>query len=126
MRTPSHVYVGQASNILADALEALDEHERKTIQTWLSPDTIDLDSALEETRSRAEELQARSVMKRWSWTYHGRQVFVQDQADKLVCFIDKFKSVGEAVAIIDPVHIGLPGAGVRSIIEVDRPDATAM
>jgi hypothetical protein len=94
----SHVYTAHSSNMLADALEALDEHERKTIRAWLSRDTIKIDAALEEAHGKAEEL--------------------QDQADKLVRFIDKFKSVGDAVANIDPVHIGLPWAGIRSILEV--------
>jgi hypothetical protein len=114
----SHIYTAHSSNMLADALEALDDHERKTIRAWLSRDTIKIDAALEEAHGRAEELQARSAMKKWCWTYQGRQVYVQDQADKLVRFIDKFKSVGDAVANIDPVHIGLPWAGIRSILEV--------
>jgi hypothetical protein len=104
--------------MLADALEALDNRERKTIRAWLSPDTIKVDVALEEARSKAEELQVQSAIKKWSWTYRDRQVYVQDQANKLLRFIDKFKSVGDAVANIDPVHIGLPWAGVRFILEV--------
>jgi hypothetical protein len=104
--------------ILADALEALDEPERETLRALLSPNTIKVGAALNEAYSIAKELQARSAMKRWSWTYRGRQVYVQDQADKLVRFIDKFKSVGNLVANVDPVHIGLPWAGVRSILEV--------
>jgi hypothetical protein len=118
VKIQSHVYTKHASSILADVFEALDHHERKIMRAWLSPDTIEIDAALEEAYSKAEELQARSAMKKWSWTYQGRQVYVQDQADKLVRFIDKFKLAGDAVASIDPVHIGLPWAGIRSILEV--------
>jgi hypothetical protein len=125
VKIQGHVYKGHASSILADALEALGDCERKTIRAWLSPDTIVVDVALEEARSKARELQAQSAIKKWSWEYCGRQVYVQDQADKLVRFIDKFKSVGDAVANIDPVHIGLPWAGVRFVLEVFQPDAIA-
>jgi hypothetical protein len=104
--------------MLADALEALDDYERETVRSWLSPDTIKVDAALQEARSKAEELLSRSAMKKWCWIYQGRQVYIQDQADKLVRFIEKFKSVGDAVANIDPVHIGLPWAGVRSVLDV--------
>jgi hypothetical protein len=121
----SHVYTGHASSMLADVPEALDDHERETIRALLSPNTIKVDAALGEARSRAEELQARSAMKRWCWVYQGRNVYVQDQTDKLVRFIDKFKFVGDTVANIDPVHIRLPWAGVRSILEVYSPDASA-
>jgi hypothetical protein len=118
VKTQSHVYTGHASSILTDTFEALNDRERKTILAWLSPDTIEVDVALEEARSKAEELQMQSAVKKWSWTYCDRQVYVQDQADKLLRFIEKFKSLGDAVANIDPVHVGLPWAGVRFVIEV--------
>ncbi|KAI6813582.1 hypothetical protein KC342_g16756 [Hortaea werneckii] len=85
--------------------------------------TFKIDDAVHEAYSRAKELQARSALKRWSWTYRGRQVYVQDQADKLVRFIDKFKLIGDAAASIDPVHAGLPWAGARSILELALSDS---
>ena len=118
VRTQGQAHAVQASTILADALEKLEEQERKTIRELLCRSTFKIDDALHEACDKAKELQARSAMKRWSWTYRGRQVYVQDQADKLVRFIDKFKAVGDAAASIDPVHAGLPWAGVRSILEV--------
>lgn len=121
-RTQIQVHTVQASAILADAIEALDEQERETVRTLLSPNTIKIDDALHDAYNVAKELQARSAMKRWSWTYRGRQVYIQDQADKLVRFIDRFKSVGDAIANIDPLHIGLPWAGFRSILDVCSPD----
>ena len=66
-RTQAHVV--QASTILADALEKLDEQERDTIRALLSSSTFKIDDALHEAYSRAKELQARSALKRWSWTY---------------------------------------------------------
>jgi hypothetical protein len=118
VRTQSQAHAVQASTVLADALEKLDEKERDTVRALLSPSTFRVDDALHEAYNKAKELQARSASKRWSWTYRGRQVYVQDQADKLVRFIDKFTLVGDAAASIDPVHAGLPWAGVRSILEV--------
>ncbi|KAI7081261.1 hypothetical protein KC356_g9235 [Hortaea werneckii] len=112
-----------ASTLLADALEKLDEQERDTVRALLSSSTFKIDDAVHEAYSRAKELQARSALKRWSWTYRGRQVYVQDQADKLVRFIDKFKLIGDAAASIDPVHAGLPWAGARSILELALSDS---
>jgi hypothetical protein len=41
-----------------------------------------------------------------------------EQADKVVRLLDRFKAVGDIVANVDPVHVGLPWAGVRAILEV--------
>ena len=122
----NHVHTREASSMLADALEALDEQERDTVRKLLSPKTVEVDAALDEAHSKARELRARGAMKGWSWTYRDRQVNVQDQADKLLRFIDKFKSVGDAVGSIDPIHVGLPWAGVRTILEVCRPEPSAL
>ena len=116
--TQSQAHAVRASTILADALEKLKEQERDTVRELLSPSTFKIDDALHEAYDKAKELQARGALKKWSWTYRGRQVYVQDQADKLVRFIDKFKAVGDAAASIDPVHAALPWAGVRSVLEV--------
>jgi len=53
-------------------------------------------------------LQQRCKIKRWSWNYKGRQVYLADQVDKVVRLLDKFKAVGDVVANVDPVHVGLP------------------
>lgn len=116
--TQSKAHAVRASTILADALGKLEEQEQDTVRELLSPSTFKIDDALQEAYDKAKELQARGALKKWSWTYRGRQVYVQDQADKLVRFIDKFKAVGDAAASIDPVHAGLPWAGVRSVLEV--------
>jgi hypothetical protein len=43
--------------------------------------------------------------------YKGRQVYLSKQ-------VDKYKSAGDVGANVDPVHIGLPWAGIRVILEV--------
>lgn len=76
------------------------------------------DDAFDEVHAHAKELQQRSKIKKWSWTYRGRQVYLFEQADKVVQLLDRFKAVGDIVANVDPVHVGLPWAGVRFILEV--------
>ena len=76
------------------------------------------DDAFDEVHAHARELQQRSKIKRWTWTYRGRQIYLFEQADKVVRLLDRFKAVGDIVANVDPVHVGLPWAGVRAILEV--------
>jgi hypothetical protein len=108
-----------ASSILADALEALESDHRETIRISLQPtNAVNVDDAFDEVHARARELQQRSKIKRWSWNYKGRQIYLFQQADKVVRFLDRFKASGDIVANVDPVHVGLPWAGVRAILEV--------
>ncbi|TKA65217.1 hypothetical protein B0A55_11914 [Friedmanniomyces simplex] len=116
-------YTRNGSSILADALEALDFEDRETIRTLLPANAISIDTAFDEVYGGARELQQRCANKRWYWNYKGRQIYVHDQLDKVVQLLDKFKSVGDVVANVDPVHVGLPWAGIRTILEVALSDS---
>ena len=119
--TPSQgpAYTTNGSSILADALEALERDDGETIRTLLLPaNAISIDTAFDEVLGCARELQQCCTNKRLSWNYKGRQVYLFEQVNKVVQLLDKFKSVGDVVANVDPVHIGLPWAGIRAILEV--------
>jgi hypothetical protein len=112
-------YTTCGSSILADALEALGPDDRELISILLLPkNAISVDAAFNEVHTRARVLQQRCKIKRWSWNYKGRQVYLVDQVDKIVRLLDKFKAVGDVVANVDPTHVGLPWAGIRAILEV--------
>jgi hypothetical protein len=112
-------YTTTGSSILADALEALERDDRETIRTLLLPaNATSIDTAFDEALGCAKGLQQRCANKRWSWDYKGRQVYLFDQVDKVVQLLDKFKAVGDVVANVDSVHVGLPWAAIRAILEV--------
>ena len=56
--------------------------------------------------------------KRWTFTFAGRTVTLKEEADKVVQWLDQFKAIGDVAANADPIHIGLPWAGVRFLLEV--------
>ena len=119
--TPSQgpAYAAHTSSILADALEALERDDRETIRTsLLHANAISIDTAFDEVLGCARKLQERCEDKRRSRNYKGRQVYLFDQVNKVVQLLDKFKAVGDVVANVDPVHVGLPWAGIRAILEV--------
>ena len=116
---PTSTNTSIAGSILADALEALEFDQRETIRILLQPThAVNAEDAFNEVHAHARELQQRSKIKRWSWDYKGRQVYLFEQADKVVRLLDRFKAVGDVVSNVDPVHVGLPWAGVRAILEV--------
>ncbi|KAI7205061.1 WD40 repeat-like protein [Hortaea werneckii] len=95
------------------------------MSTLLRPtNAVSIEAAFNEAHDRAEELQQRCAIKRWNWKYKGRQVYLSDQVEKVVRFLDKFKAVGDVVANVDPVHVGLPWAGMRAILEVALTDSS--
>ena len=78
----------------------------------------DIDLAFEQALAAAKEKQRYCIEKRWKFTFRGRTVDVKEEADKVVSLLDRFKSVGDIVANVDPMHVGLPWAGIRLLLEV--------
>ena len=115
---PSLAKQRAASKILADALEALDQENREIVRSLLPTNATSIDAAFGEAHSCATELQRQYATRRSSWECRGHRVYLSDQVDKVLQLLDKFKFVGDAISSVDPVHIGLPWAGIRTIIEV--------
>lgn len=102
----------------ADAIRALSDEQQQILRKLMPTNAISIDAAFDEVYTRARELQQRCKIKRWSWNYRGRQVYLFEQVDKVVQLLDKFKAVGEIIANVNPVHVRLPWAGIRAILEV--------
>jgi hypothetical protein len=109
-------------DIVEDALEALSHtigHEQEqAVRALLPLGSVSPKDAFDEVYDRATQLQQRCASKTIEWTYKGRQIYLHDQVDKVLRFLDKFRSVGDVIANVDPIHVGLPWAGVRIILEV--------
>ena len=43
---------------------------------------------------------------------------LRDEADNVILWLDRFKQVGDVAVNVDPIHAGLPWAGVRLLLEV--------
>lgn len=100
-----------------DALKRLSESDRATLQEYILP-TSDIDSTLKQALAAAEEKQRYCIEKRWTFTFGGREVTLKGEADKVVHWLNRFAGVGDIVANVDPVHIGLPWAGIRLLLVV--------
>ncbi|KAL9576092.1 MAG: hypothetical protein Q9212_007392, partial [Teloschistes hypoglaucus] len=79
--------------------------------------TSDANLALEETLAAAKEKQEFYNTKRWTYTFAGRTVVLKEEADKVVGWLNRFTAIGDVVANVDPVHIGLPWAGIRLLLQ---------
>lgn len=73
-----------------------------------------LDALLEIAKKKQDECRGRDRV----FHFKGRNIVVRDVAEKLVNRINRFKAIGDIVANVDPLHVGIPWAGVRFLLEV--------
>lgn len=66
----------------------------------------------------AEEKMQTCISKRWTLTLGSRTISTREKADKVIEFLYRFKGVGNIASGADPVHFGLPWAGVSLILQV--------
>lgn len=110
-----------ARDILNDAWQRLSSRERETLQPFILPaptTTTTIGDTLERCLDAAKGQQRAWENKRMVLTIAGRDITLREQADKIVRWLDRFKAVGDIVVNVDPVHAGLPWAGVRLLLEV--------
>jgi hypothetical protein len=107
-----------SNKLLSDALKRLSDRDHATLREYILPTSNDIDLALEQALAAAKEKQRRCLEKRWRFTFAGREFILKEEADKVVSWLNRFKDVGNVAASADPVHAGLPWAGIRLLLEV--------
>lgn len=60
------------------------------------------------------------MAKQWTIRWKDKTVNVRKHFDNILTGIRVFKDLGSAVASLDPVHAGIPWAGVSVILQVGR------
>lgn len=109
-----------SQTILDQALLELTLEERATIRNELPHDVLDVGTAVYQAYETTWHLQEACKDQSWHWRYRGRQIYLRGEADKILNLLDRIKSIGDVVANVDPVHVGLPWVGIRIILEVTK------
>ena len=107
-----------SSGLLCDVFKRLSDDDRATLQDYICHNTSDTGLALEQALLAAKEKQRYCIEKRWTFTVKGRTIAVKEKADRVVGWLNRFTAVGNVVANVNPVHVGLPWAGIRLVLEV--------
>ncbi|KAL9035146.1 MAG: hypothetical protein Q9214_006720, partial [Letrouitia sp. 1 TL-2023] len=113
-------------NFLHDVLERLSDDDRATLQDYRVHDASDINLALEQALAAAREKQRCCIEKRWTFTFTEQTIDLKEKADKVVGWLNRFRAVGDVVANVDPMHVGLPWAGIRLILEAAVSEANQM
>jgi hypothetical protein len=116
--SPSSPSTFATAQLLQHALHCLKDEERTTIERHIPLASIDIQSAVQGAIKAANDKRQACLDNRWSFTLNGRNVVLREKADKVVHWLNRFKSVGDVAANADPVHAGLPWAGIRLLLEV--------
>jgi hypothetical protein len=58
--------------------------------------------------------------KEWELRWRGKSVKVREQVDRIVKVVKVFKDLGSTAAPLDPIHAGLPWAGVCVLLSVSK------
>lgn len=74
---------------------------------------------LDETQKAKDRLLGR----RWKVTLAGRELVVREKLDSIIKSIQAFKELGATAAAFDPLHAGLPWAGVCLVMQVALNDS---
>lgn len=117
---PSHVGYQQSElNLWASARSRLPDKDKKTISVFVPLNEIGTTSMpstlLQAVRTKREMCEKNN----WNFQYKGRTIRLQDHADRILIWIEKFKAVGDIAVNADPVHAGLPWAGIRLLLQVE-------
>ncbi|KAI5810798.1 hypothetical protein BZA77DRAFT_161382 [Pyronema omphalodes] len=99
------------------ALSSKDLDEDRETLNSLNLQTNALDT-LSEATSFVQNILYEKNRKAWKIEIKGEVIVLRDIAMKLLGWMERFKGIGDIMAQCDPIHAGLPWAGVRFLLEV--------
>ena len=103
---------------LENVLGRLTEEQRSTLSSSYAKSSSDITFALTMAVEAAEKKKRLCISKQWTLNIGSRSISTREKAEKVVELLDKFKRIGDTAAGADPVHFGLPWAGVSLILQV--------
>ena len=91
------------------------KYERMLSKDAESPGNEDLQTKMSSILSRNLN---RMASRQWSVKWKGKALRVRDQVDRIVKLVQTAKDFGSVAAGIDPIHAGIPWAGVSVLLQV--------
>jgi hypothetical protein len=111
----------EVTRLWADALQTLSDKDKAAILqsgSAFHPHSDSNRDVLQHLCVIAEQKRDDCEKRGWKFELHGRQIILRDVAQKIIAWINKFKEVGDVAANFEPVHLSLPWAGIRLLLQV--------
>ena len=103
----------EASDVWIKAFNDLPSEYKQGLEYNTDCDKSEKLEALLELAMKAKR---KNLASQWTFKWGGKEINVREKAEKLVGWIEKFKEVVNIAVQCDPVHAGLPWAGVTFIL----------
>ena len=104
----------RTSDLWHKALTNLDDDLRASID-FSTSSKLDI---LQKTLETAEQKKQLCLWKGWKFEKNGKQIILRDVVEKIIKWLDRFKTIGDITTQIDPVHAVLPWICVRFLLQV--------
>ena len=118
---PSFVrYQQNELNLWASARSRLPDKDKATISKFVPLNEIGTGSMPSALLQAVQAKRKICEKNHWNFQYKGRTIRLQDAADRVLIWMEKFKAVGDIAVNADPVHAGLPWAGIRLLLQVEQ------
>ena len=118
---PATTKPSSSDNIFEIVRKRLSDNDWAILENFIPLTSGDIDSALKQAVAAAKEKQRCCLEERWKIALAGKEFILKEKANKIVRWLNRFKDVGDVAAAADPVHAGLPWAGIRLLLEVSIP-----
>jgi hypothetical protein len=105
-------------DLWSEALQKLSTKDKALVLDHVPLAESPLSEMLETLTKVAQDKRRACESKRWKLEFRGHTVVLGKLADKIVLWLDKFKQIGDIAVNVDPVHAGLPWAGIRFLLQV--------
>jgi hypothetical protein len=103
----------------AEALEKLEPDEQTAVQSLPTSPGTSIAPTIDEIRESIVKQGELHEEKKWTIEIGGKTVVLRDKVQKIVAWLNKFKEVGDIISSYDPVHLALPWAGMKFLIQVN-------
>ena len=109
----------RSTGLWATALESLSVEHRAVLnnQALQQPSLNTVDHLCALSQQKRTECENRG----WKIEFNEHRVILRDVAEKVLVWLHKFKEIGDVVVNYDPVHLALPWAGIRFLLQVGMP-----
>ena len=103
-------------SIFDQAVKRLQNPDQDILKQHNSTNNINV--VLDDVYKLAKEKQSTCENKRWKFSYGKHRVVLRDVAEKVTSRLGRLTQIGDIIASVDPIHVGLPWAGIRLLLQV--------
>ncbi|RDW62024.1 hypothetical protein BP6252_11457 [Coleophoma cylindrospora] len=101
-------------NLWQRALQTLDYEDMNKLRTNTNKLAV-----LDDILGQVETMKEDCLSKRWKYTNRsGKVVVIRDVLGKVICWIQKFKEIGDIAVQYDPSHAALPWSGIGFLLQI--------